>query len=174
MGASAVLLFAIPASPLSQPWPVIGGNFVSALAGIVAFHVTPDIWVAAGLGVSLAMLSMTLLRCLHPPGGGTALVAVVGGSGVHGAGLGFAISPVSINASLLVLAGWIFYRCSGHTYPHYAGRLAAEKALESRLLPEDIDCARSEFGDTLDVAREDLQKLFRLAELHATQRRTKR
>jgi len=170
MGASAVLLFAIPASPLSQPWPVIGGNIVSALAGIVAFRLTSDIWIAAGLGVSLAMLSMSLLRCLHPPGGGTALLAVVGGSAVHDAGLGFAFWPVALNAILLVATGLIFHQLSGHSYPHKAEVVPVEPGMRSRIHPEDIDSALAELGETLDINRDDLEVVLQLAERHAQRR----
>ena len=170
MGASAVLLFAIPASPLSQPWPVIGGNVVSALSGVIAFQAMPDLWLAAGVAVSLAMLLMTFLRCLHPPGGGTALLAVVGGSSVHAAGLGFAFWPVAVNAVLLVGSGLLFHRLSGHSYPHRSELAPVKAELPSRFRPGDIDSALAELGETLDIDRDDLEVLLRLAERHAQRR----
>jgi len=69
MGASSVLLFAVPASPLAQPWSIVGGNFVSALVGIGCAHWIPDPALAATLAVGLAIIAMFQLRCLHPPGG---------------------------------------------------------------------------------------------------------
>lgn len=169
MGASAVLLFAIPASPLSQPWPIIGGNVVSALSGVAAYQFVPNFWLACGVAVALAMLLMSLLRCLHPPGGGTALIAVVGGSAVHVDGFLFAFWPVAINATLLVLSGWLFHRISGHSYPHRVS--APSGSVESRFRSEDIDSALAELGETLDVDRGDLEVLFGLAEQHARRRR---
>src|SRR5882762_3777812 len=78
IGASAVLVFGVPGSPMAQPWAVVGGNTVSALAGIVcvlAFGSGPGV---AALAVGLAIAAMFTLRCLHPPGGACALVTVLG------------------------------------------------------------------------------------------------
>ncbi|MFG3757464.1 HPP family protein, partial [Klebsiella pneumoniae] len=69
IGASAVLLFAVPASPLAQPWPIIGGNSVSALVGIVVARAIGDPLLAAAVAAALAIAVMSLARCLHPPGG---------------------------------------------------------------------------------------------------------
>jgi CBS-domain-containing membrane protein len=71
MGASAVLLYAAPHSPLAQPWPLVGGNVISALVGISCAQLISNPLLAAPLGVALAITSMHYLRCLHPPGGGT-------------------------------------------------------------------------------------------------------
>ena len=69
IGASAVLVFAVPSSPMGQPWPVIGGNMVSALAGIAAAQWFGHGALAAGVAVSGAILGMSAARCLHPSGG---------------------------------------------------------------------------------------------------------
>ena len=79
IGASAVLLFAIPASPLAQPWAVVGGNTVSALAAVVLTRFVQEPALAAGCAVGVAILAMTALRCLHPPGGAAALLVALGG-----------------------------------------------------------------------------------------------
>ena len=76
IGASAVLLFALPASPLAQPWPVIGGNVIATVVGVAVSKIIPDPVVASGVAVSLAILAMSLTRSLHPPGGAAALTAV--------------------------------------------------------------------------------------------------
>lgn len=68
MGASAVLLFAAPASPLAQPWSVVGGNIISSLIGVAAARLIPDTAVAAACAVAVAIVVMCALRCLHPPG----------------------------------------------------------------------------------------------------------
>ena len=73
MGASAVLVFAVPTSPLAQPWSVIGGNTLSALIGVTASHCIDDRAIAAAVAVSLAILVMSVTRSLHPPGGAAAL-----------------------------------------------------------------------------------------------------
>ena len=79
MGATAVLLFAVPHGKLSQPWPLFAGNLVSAWVGVTCFIVIPNVFLAAGLAVGLAIALMHLLRCIHPPGGATAIAAVIGG-----------------------------------------------------------------------------------------------
>lgn len=174
IGASAVLLFAVPASPIAQPWPIIGGNIVSAAVGIVVAQFVPDWRIAAGLAVGFAILFMSLLRCLHPPGGGTALLPVIGGASVQQAGLGFALWPVGVNALVLVLAGMLFHRLSGHSYPHRPVPLAGQQVTvpdDPRFRPEDVDAALAELGETFDVARADLDLLFQVAERHAGLRR---
>jgi|GEM_PF-1051278 len=77
LGASAVLVFAVPSSPLAQPWSVVGGNTVSALCGLVVCNLIPDPVVAAALAIGSAIGVMFALRCLHPPGGAMALLVVL-------------------------------------------------------------------------------------------------
>lgn len=79
MGASAVLLFAVPHGPLSQPWAVVGGHLVSAVIGVACTHLGLDFVLTSALAVALAITAMYYLRCIHPPGGATALTAVAGG-----------------------------------------------------------------------------------------------
>ena len=175
MGASAVLLFAVPASPLSQPWPILGGNLISALVGIFVARIVPDLWIAAGLAVALATLVMSLLKCLHPPGGASALLGIFGGDAVQSAGYTFAFIPVGLNSLVLILAGFVFHRLfSGHSYPHRAVPMAGHSVTvpdDPRFRPEDIDAALIELGETFDVSRDDLDLLFRIAERHAFERR---
>eukprot|EP01031_Cornospumella_fuschlensis_P010795 gene10795-13211_t len=77
MGASAGLLFAVPSSPLAQPWSIIGGNLVAALVGVSAARLIADPFLAAGVAAGVAIFLMLLLRCLHPPSGAVALTAVL-------------------------------------------------------------------------------------------------
>lgn len=115
MGASAVLLFCFPASPLARPWPVIGGNMLSALIGVACAQLVPTPMLAAPLAGSLAIAVMFLLRCLHPAGAAVAMTAVLGGSAVNGAGMLFALAPVGLNTVLLVLAATLYNRvCGAH------------------------------------------------------------
>ncbi len=166
MGAAAVLVFAVPASPLAQPWPVIGGNTISALVGITAARLVPEPALAAGVAVGGAILVMSLCRCLHPPGGAAALTAVVGGPAVLSMGYLFAFVPVGLNAVLLTLAGIAFHRLSGHAYPHRPAPVAP-------LAPEreDVDRALADLGETFDIDREDLVVLVQHAVRHAAERR---
>jgi CBS domain-containing membrane protein len=172
MGASAVLIFAVPSSPLAQPWSVVGGNVLSALVGVSVARFAPVSALAAGIAVAGAILVMSLTRSLHPPGGATALMAVIGGPQVTAAGYGFALLPVGVNALILALLGILIHRFTGHSYPHRAvpagGRMLPPE--ESVPHPEDVDRALEELGETFDVAREDLDLLFRRVAHHATRR----
>lgn len=167
LGASAVLAFAVPASPLAQPWPVLGGNVVSALIGVAVFRMVPHVAIAAGVAVGAAILAMSLLRCLHPPGGAAALTAVIGGPAVHDAGFGFALMPVGINSLALIAAAMAFHRLTRRSYPH---RPAPAAAVPSGLHLADIDAALADLGENFDIAREDLDALLSRAQVHAHRR----
>jgi CBS domain-containing membrane protein len=166
MGASAVLIFAVPASPLAQPWSVIGGNTVSALVGVIAARLIGDVTIAAAVAVGGAIAVMSLLRCLHPPGGAAALTAVIGGPVVAAAGLAFPFTPVALNAVLLTLAGLAFHRFSGHSYPHRPVPVAPPDRH-----PEDLDAALADMHEAFDIDREDLEQLLARVEHHAAERR---
>jgi CBS domain-containing membrane protein len=178
MGASAVLLFAVPASPLAQPWSIVGGNTISALVGITAAMHIPHMAFAAAVAVAAAIGVMSLLRCLHPPGGAVALSAVLGGPAVLSLGYGFAFVPVGLNSLVLVLLGWVFHKFSQHSYPHRPNVVLAAThgtadpppQLRVALTDDDIDTAIEDSGETFDIAREDLHKLLRRAELAALDR----
>jgi len=170
IGASTVLLFAVPASPLAQPWSIVGGNVVSALVGVTVARLVSDPMIAAGVAVAGAIFAMSFLRCLHPPGGAAALTAVIGGPAIAAAGYGFALVPIGLNSLILVGLGWLFHRVSGHSYPHRAAPVAPAPVTVSvapGLSIEDIDQALVEMGETFDVSREDLDALFRKAEANA-------
>jgi CBS domain-containing membrane protein len=172
VGASAVLAFAVPASPLAQPWSIVGGNTISALVGVAAFRLIPDATLAAGCAVGGAILAMSLLRCLHPPGGAAALTAVIGSPAIHAAGYGFAFAPVAFNSITLVSLAMSFHRLSGHSYPHQPAareeRDAARQVAGFHLA--EIDRALADMHESFDISREDLDLLLSRAELHAITR----
>lgn len=168
IGASAVLVFAVPASPLAQPWPVIGGNVVSACVGVTALHLVPDLTAAAAIAVAGAIVVMSLMRCLHPPGGAAALTTIIGGQAIVDAGYVFPVSVVAANSAALVIAGWLFHKFSGHSYPH---RTAPALSLPVGLMRADIDQAVAETHETFDIDLGDLEALLLKAESIAEQRR---
>lgn len=178
LGASAVLLFAVPASPLAQPWSIIGGNTISALVGIAIAHVVPDKAFAAALAVASAIAVMSALRCLHPPGGAASLLGVLGGPAAASWSFGFALMPVALNSVLLVILGLVFHRFSQHSYPHKPKAVMAKThgtkdvppQLRVELTEADIDAALAEGGEPLDIARDDLHRIVRRAELSALER----
>jgi CBS domain-containing membrane protein len=167
MGASAVLVFAVPSSPLAQPWPVIGGNAISALVGVIVSRFVGDPVMAVGLSVSLAIAAMSLTRSLHPPGGAAALTAVIGGPAVATAGFLFPLVPVAVNAIMLVAIGAAFHRLSGRAYPHRATAPANPHAtadpppqFRAGVRKEDVDAALDALHETFDVERTDLLRLI--------------
>lgn len=162
MGASAVLVFAVPSSPLAQPWAVIAGNTCSALVGVVCASAIPEPALAAALAVGLAIVVMSLTCSLHPPGGATALLAVLG----HSDTLTFAVHPVAINSALLVMAGFVFHRLRAHRYPHKP----ATPSQPRRFSDADIDAALREHDALLDVSRADVETLLEHAESAAYRR----
>ncbi|MFC3713225.1 HPP family protein [Sphingoaurantiacus capsulatus] len=175
IGASAVLAFAVPASPLAQPWSIIGGNTLSALVGVAVAMLVPAPPLAAGLAVAAAILVMSLAHCLHPPGGAVALLAALGGPAVTALGFGFAFAPVAVSSAALVGAAWLFHRLSRHAYPHRPNAAVAERQLaEEGLLPVDIERAVADLGETFDIGTEDLAMLVARAEHHAAERRAAR
>jgi CBS-domain-containing membrane protein len=172
IGASAVIVFAIPASPLAQPWPVIGGNTISAAVGLAIGWLVPDATFGAALAVSVALAVMSLTRSLHPPGGAVALTAALGGSGVAKWGALFPLVPVGANSVALVLAGILFHWLSRRSYPHRSASLPkAETYLDTSFVAADLDQALIQMGETFDIARSDLELLLHQAELNARKRR---
>lgn len=103
-GASAVLLYAAPSVPYSQPRNVLGGQVFSAFVGVTVYQLLPvPLWLGAALAVTIAIGVMQITRTLHPPGGGSALIAVLGDDQVHALGYWYVLSPVAIG-TLLMLA----------------------------------------------------------------------
>lgn len=118
MGASAVLVLAVPHGTLSQPWSLFMGNVVSALMGVASASYIGNTYVAAGCAVGLAISAMHLLRCIHPPGGATALIAVVGGESVRDLGFTYVLMPTLINCTIIFLVACAFNNCfSWRRYP---------------------------------------------------------
>lgn len=172
IGALAVLLFAVPASPMAQPWPVVGGNIVSALVGVAIGRLGLDPVVAAGLATGGAIGAMAVLRCLHPPGGAIALIAVVGGPAIHAMGYRFVLAPVGLGTLLLLAMAWGFHRFSGHSYPHRARHIAdPPQPLPGDFSREDLRQAIAAYPDLLDVDFGDLEEVLLAAEHRAAVRR---
>lgn len=179
MGASAVLLFAVPASPLAQPWSIVGGNTISAFVGVLCAMFVPDPLIATGLAVAIAIAVMSFTRCLHPPGGAAALTAVLGGPVVASWGLLFPLVPVALNSFLLVALGILFHKLARRNYPHVVAPPANTHATidppASRRVGftgADVDAALEALDETFDISREDLDRVLRQVELQAAIRAT--
>lgn len=157
LGASAVLVFCVPASPLAQPWPVIGGDLISAAAGLALGHVIGVPWLAASLALGVAIALMSLLRCLHPPGGACALLYALGAAGAEHWNWAWMGSIVA-NVAVLAVAGWFYNNLTGHPWPHRPIRVPP--APVPAYTREDIEAVMAEWNEVLDVDVDDLDALF--------------
>lgn len=161
IGASAVLVFALPSSPLAQPWSVVVGSMTSAAAGVVAVHcahLLPPAVVPA-FAAALAAAGMLLLRCLHAPGGGTAIVPVLAGVDDPW----FVLNPVGLNAVVLVASAFVFHRLCGQRYPHPANEPTPAPPSAPMTLPFDdatVDALLERHGDWIDLPRDELRQLL--------------
>jgi len=173
MGASAVLLFGVPSSPLAQPWSIIGGNLVAALIGVSSWKIFHDPLMSGAFAVSIAIGAMFALRCLHPPSGAVALTAVLGGPSIHALGFGFALAPVLANSAALLAVALAFNNISGRPYPHRHPPAKSPESPPERLgfVAADLDAVLRDYNQVLDIDRDDLQSLFQQAEAHAYRRR---
>ncbi len=179
MGASAVLLFAAPHGAMSQPWPVLGGHMVSALIGVtLARWLGHEPMLAASIAVALSIGVMYVLRCLHPPGGATALYAVLGGEAVHVLGYGYLFSPVLLNVLVLLIVAVAFnYPFAWRRYPQIwwrepviceiAGADIPGSAEKCMIPHSDLVYALSQIDTFVDVSEEDLQRIYALALGHS-------
>jgi len=179
MGASAVLLFGVPASPLAQPWSIVGGNVVAALIGVACAKLIGMPVVAAAAAICFSIGAMLALRCLHPPSGAVALTAVLGGAEIHAAGFGFVLVPVALNSVLLLLVALLYNNATGRRYPHDQRADAphphqtADALPTARLgfSPADLQAALKDYDQVLDISLDDLEALFHRTEMNAFSRR---
>ena len=169
MGATAVLLFAAPHVPFSQPWNVFGGHLISALIGVACYQFISDIHIAAAASVGLAIGAQYYLRCIHPPGGATALAAVIGGSQIHDLGYMYTITPVLINTITILIVAIVFN--APFDWRRYPASLKLRKvkatSLTESIYPsinhEDFVYALSQIDSLVDINEDDLQEIYGLA-----------
>lgn len=166
LGASAVLIIALPSSPLAQPWAVLAGCVLSYLVGVACVAGVPYPPLASGLAVGLAVALMLALRCLHPPGAGMALYAVLH---PHESSVAAAL-PIMFDVLVLILVGVAFNRITGRVYPHAQMSVSGASQAPSAFTAADLDAALSHYNQVLDVSRDDLEGLLHLAGKAAFQR----
>jgi CBS-domain-containing membrane protein len=176
MGASAVLLFAAPHSPLSQPWPVLGGHMLSSAIGITCVLFIQDILTAAAVAVAVSIATMYYLRCLHPPGGAAALAVVLGGETMHTLGYAYLVAPLLLNVLVLLTVAMLFNAPFQHRrYPLWMAKLGtspdpAEVGEKSMIAHSDLVYALSQIDSFIDVTEQDLLRIYHLATNHAHMR----
>ena len=157
------------------PWAFIGGHFLSAFIGVTCFKLIPHPHVAAAAAVSIAIVVMHFAHCLHPPGGATALVAVLGGDAVHQLGYGYLLMPVGTNVVLfLALALVVNNLIPGRRYPAAtAGKpmLPSDPLLRLGVNRDDLEAALADMNAFIDVSETDLEQIYSKALLRSHQRR---
>ncbi len=176
-GASAFLIFAVPNSPLAQPWAVVIGSTVSALVAVALLHLLAPSVAVAGLAVGASILAMAACRAMHPPAGAVALlIALTADPAAPPAPL-VALSPVGDGALLLVLTGLLWNRLTGRAYPfrqppatgaHGTADPAPDRRLGLR--PEDLETILSRLRLSPNLGPEDLGRALEAAEAEATAR----
>lgn len=178
MGASAIILLALPTSPLAQPWPFIGGQLISITIGItLARWVEPPL-LACGLAIFLTTFAMLRLHCLHPPGGAAALIPILAHHEVQQFGYGYLLTPVALNAILLLALAWGLNRLLGRAYPHPPRSLMPDPHGVGNPLPtartgvraEDVRAALAKERVMPDIGAAELQRLIAQAEDNAITR----
>ncbi len=173
MAAAAVLLYAVPHSPMAQPWPLLCGSLISALVGWACSLLIPDpIWAAAS-AVGLSVFAMHLGHCLHPPGAALAIAMVFGAGQFHQHGALWMAATVLANTLLsLVLAMSINNLMPGRRYParRSVASAARQGTVTCELKPEDIEWALAQMDSVIDVSEEDLIDIYRMAAGRARQR----
>ncbi len=179
MGASAVILFIIPSSPLAQPWPFAGGQLCSAVVGVLCAQFIPETAISAACAAGGSVLVMLLLRCLHPPGSATALAPVLADAPLTSLGFDFVLIPVAINVMIMLLLSLLINRgIMRREYPNYClpkkNIQDQERSALTLLQPisEDDLCAALNESDTfIDVTSFEIRKLLFQAEKHSFKKR---
>ena len=171
LGATAVLLFCVPNSPLAQPWSAVIGNISAALVALIAIWYIPDPW-SVGIAVGGAITVMMFLRALHPPGGAVALLTALNPELAFEAGPWFALVPLGLATVVLVLCATVYNRLTGRKYPFRLPKEEPDDApprlgLSTGQLSELLE--RYNQATNLGVA--DLGRLLAAAEAEAAQHR---
>jgi CBS domain-containing membrane protein len=178
IGASVVILFVQPHSPVAQPRSVISSYFFAALVGLVCIHVIPDAVLAAAVGVAVTVWLMIKFNCIHPPGGALVLLMVLNGPGDL-AQTSQTVSLVGLNVFLMLLFTWLINTwLLGRPYPY---RASAEKVQthntrdltpmqRSGLDHTDLASAVTALNTFVDIQEDELVSLYNLAVEHAFER----
>lgn len=173
MGASAVLLFGVPSSPLAQPWSIIGGNVLSAADWRDSGNGNsePGAGLRRGGGAGDRRYVFPGAACIRRDGA-VALTAILGGAGVQSEGYHFVLTPVLLNSLMLALLAIVFNNLVGRRYPH---PLAAEE-VKAKAVPLGLSVTRDDIhaalldGQFLDIDEDDVQELMENIEQKARQR----
>jgi CBS domain-containing membrane protein len=174
LGASAVLLFAVPNSPLAQPWSAFIGNTVAALVGVAISLIVHEPTLRIALAVMLAIVATFMLRAVHPPAGAVAMTVAMSPEAVERLGFWFALAPIATGTASLVLIAIAFARLTGRRYPFRQFDQQNRHGTADRIAVERLGLSEAELSDilqryrqSLNLGVEDLARLIGAAELQA-------
>lgn len=173
IAASAVLLFAVPHSPLAQPWNLVGGHLISSIPGWWFGVWIHDPVLAGAAAVGTAIFLMYYLHCLHPPGAATALTLVLASQQFHPTGELIALYIVAANALTFLILGLVINNVlPERRYPMQAAAPAAPPKPGPFITLEhaDFEWALSRMDSTIDVSEQDLAVIYQHALQHAQTR----
>ncbi|MFC3568085.1 HPP family protein [Paracoccus simplex] len=178
-GATSVLVFAVPNSPLAQPWSAVVGNTIAATVGVLACRMTPNSALCVALAVAITIAAMILLRAVHPPAGAVAMTAALNPDAIRALGFHFVLAPVLTGTLALVGFAMIYARLTGRRYPFRQfdepgpHGTADHPAMERLGLSKDeLTEILQRYRQSLNLGVEDLARLIGAAELQAATHRT--
>nr|WP_256471819.1 HPP family protein [Oceanicola sp. 502str15] len=178
-GATSVLLFAVPNSPLAQPWSAIVGNTVAALVAVAVCLLIADPLARVVLSVGLAISTMMMCRALHPPAGAVAMTAALSSGAIDSLGFWFALMPIAAGTTALVLVAIGYARLTGRRYPfrqfedpgpHGTEDVAPVERLG--LSMEDLSSILDRYRQSFNLGVEGLARLIAAAEVQAASHET--
>jgi CBS domain-containing membrane protein len=178
-GATSVLLFAVPNSPLAQPWSAVIGNTVAALVGVAVCLTVADPALRIALAVGLAISATMLCRAVHPPAGAVAMTAAMSPEAIDQLGFWFALAPVMVGTVTLVLIAMGYAKATGRRYPFRQfddpnphGTGDAEPVERLGLTEAELTAILERYNQSFNLGVEDLARLVGAAELQASTHRT--
>jgi CBS domain-containing membrane protein len=178
-GATSVLLFAVPNSPLAQPWSAVIGNTVAALVAVAVCLLVSDPLTRVVVSVGLAISVTMMCRALHPPAGAVAMTAALSPDAIQSLGFWFAIMPIGLGTAALVAVAMCFARLTGRRYPFRQFEDPGPQGTEDASPIERLGLTESELSSILERYRqsfnlgvEDLARLIGAAEIQAATHET--
>jgi CBS domain-containing membrane protein len=175
MGASAVILFAAPHSPMAKPWALIGGHLLSGAIGVACSQGIANMELAAAAAVGLSIFAMHWLGCLHPPGGASSLIPVLGGASVQALGLQFLLTPLALNVVAMLAVSQLYLRVAitrSAPPPAPVGERPQQPSPIERLgiQTQDLRAALRDLDEFVDVDERELKEIYNLATARAFRR----
>lgn len=178
-GATAVLLFAVPSSPLAQPWSAVVGNTVAALVAVAVCLCVADPVLRIALAVGLAIIATMLCRAVHPPAGAVAMTAAMSPDAIGHLGFWFALTPIACGTIALVALAALYARLTGRRYPMRqmpvqapSGQVPPSAVRQLNLNEADLTAILEKYRQSFNIGVEDLARLIGAAERQAAGRQT--